>query len=233
MKKLWRHLKDDWYKYLLEILVITLGILGAFLLNSWNEDRKTMEATNESLNNLLEDLRQDSIQFQFHVKNSTRLARNLDRTIHNLLSDGPNDSLEYYYTRSRGYLVAVVHSSSFESMNDQGLVANVSDTELKLEIIRYFTYVQKNVVEFRAFEYSRLQSTMYEINTDRAIDMNRLSVRDLELDYDIAREILSRPENLRRLYLYRDTQEFLADRAEGYAETNANLIAQLEVFLEE
>ena len=203
------------------------------MLNSWNEDRKIGKATGESLNNLLEDLRQDSIQFEFHVRNSARIAHNLDRTIHNLLSNGSNDSLEYYYTRSRGYLVAVVHSSSFESMNDQGLIANIDDIQLKLEIIRYFTYVQKNVVELRAFEFARLQSTMYEINTDQAIDLDRLSFRDLELDYSIARQILKEPENLRRLYLYRDTQEFLADRASDYSKTNEQLIAQLKTFLRE
>jgi len=40
MKKILKHLKKDWYKYTLEIIVITFGILLAFALNNWNEDRK-------------------------------------------------------------------------------------------------------------------------------------------------------------------------------------------------
>ena len=40
MKKILNHLGNDWYKYLLELIVITAGVLGAFMLNGWNENRK-------------------------------------------------------------------------------------------------------------------------------------------------------------------------------------------------
>ena len=41
MKKIINHLKEEWYKYGLETLVVVVGILVAFSLNNWNESRKS------------------------------------------------------------------------------------------------------------------------------------------------------------------------------------------------
>jgi|GEM_PF-2583843 len=59
MKKLIDHLKAEWYKYLLEILVLIIGIYGAFALENWNEDRKENIATRILAISLIEDLQKD------------------------------------------------------------------------------------------------------------------------------------------------------------------------------
>jgi len=59
MKKIIEHLKSDWYKYLLEIIVIMMGILGAFALNNWNEERKMREQGKQYVREIYSDLKND------------------------------------------------------------------------------------------------------------------------------------------------------------------------------
>jgi hypothetical protein len=56
MKKIINHLATDWYKYLLELFVITAGVLGAFALNNWNETRKLRIQEEQTLNAIREEV---------------------------------------------------------------------------------------------------------------------------------------------------------------------------------
>jgi len=68
MKKILNHLASDWYKYLLELIVITAGILGAFMLNGWKE----------SLDNRSEEVRiLKGLKEEFEV-NLKEVERNIE-----------------------------------------------------------------------------------------------------------------------------------------------------------
>ena len=130
-------------------------------------------------------------------------------------------------------MVAVVHNGAFQSMNEQGLISNIDDVELRIDLMRYFNFVQPNVVELHEFEYERLQVTMYDIDTDEAIDMSMVNTENLELDYTIVRNVLLQPSNFRKLYLYRETQDFLKQRSEVSVDVNSRLMSDLRSYLGE
>ena len=64
MKKIFRHLKKDWYKYLIEILVVVVGILIAIALNNWNENNKLRMLEKASLIEISNALESDSTQLK-------------------------------------------------------------------------------------------------------------------------------------------------------------------------
>ena len=68
MKNLIKHIKEEWYKYFLEILVLIIGIYGAFAVERWNEDRKDKIREQKVLTRLLEDFESDLIQLDSRIR---------------------------------------------------------------------------------------------------------------------------------------------------------------------
>ena len=68
MKTILETLKRKWSEYLLEMLVITFGILGAFALNNWNEQRKELEQEQVVLKQLKEDYKANLAQLENKIE---------------------------------------------------------------------------------------------------------------------------------------------------------------------
>ncbi len=64
MKRIIQTIKQKWPEYLLEILVIMIGILGAFALNNWNEQNKNSVKEKEYLSDVYEDFVKNKKHFE-------------------------------------------------------------------------------------------------------------------------------------------------------------------------
>ncbi len=59
--KFLKHLKDNWFRYGFESLAIVVGILAAFALESWNDQRKTRLAADVYSQKIISDIVADTI----------------------------------------------------------------------------------------------------------------------------------------------------------------------------
>lgn len=68
MKNLLIHIKEEWYKYLLEIIVIALSIFAGLELENWNENRKEVIIENNIYKQLLADINNDLADIERVIK---------------------------------------------------------------------------------------------------------------------------------------------------------------------
>ncbi len=58
--KVFKHLRSDWFRYGFETIAVVVGILVAFALDNWNEERKQDLLEIEYLQGLKSDLANDT-----------------------------------------------------------------------------------------------------------------------------------------------------------------------------
>ena len=141
MKRILSTLKEKWPEYILEILVITIGILGAFALNSWNENRQIRNKEQDYLLRLHGEITVEIDHYSNLKEQFEEKEMRLKRIIRVWQSDEPklNDSLQYILDFiSAGnintvYLAPIIWQQIMES----GTLGVIKNTELTDNLVSY------------------------------------------------------------------------------------------------
>ncbi len=81
MKKLLYNLRDNWIKYGFETLAVTIGILGAFALDNWNENRKQQLNDIEFLKNLKNEIVLDTVSLSNRIIYYYEINKNIENAV--------------------------------------------------------------------------------------------------------------------------------------------------------
>ena len=146
MKKIINHLKENWIRHGFETLVVTVGILGAFTLNNWNEWRKDRLKEKEILTDLIENLNynKNTIQKITGILNGNHKSSNI---IINTIEKKKffHDSLGSHMAIALNPTTEMIEELTlmgYESMKNNGFDLIINDT-LKKEIVHLFEITYK------------------------------------------------------------------------------------------
>ena len=145
MRKIIEHLKNEWYKYTLEIIVVIVGVLIAFSLSSWNEGLKTRALEQSYYCKLLEDINQDADQIREHIQENESRIRNSNKLIQLLQTDNISRVELVNVQRlsiSRTGRIFKASNAAFDDLKSSGSLSILKDQEIKDQLIDYYSAIE-------------------------------------------------------------------------------------------
>ncbi len=137
MKRILTTLSQKWPEYLLEILVLIIGIYGAFALENWNEERRNNKFESDILALIERNLVKDSLALiEIYKQNDKAIT-----AMNVLLAANPQELTEDSITIYLGDIINFDRfrpaMSAFEVLKSNGL-NNISNPELRVLVSTYY-----------------------------------------------------------------------------------------------
>lgn len=173
LKIIFNHLKSEWYKYIIEIIVVMLGILIAFNLEQWRDTRNNKKREIEILKEFKGALAADLMEMQNNIsmhEYSILSSRMILQVIQDNLPY--HDSLDACFAHTHAFTTFSGRVGPIEQLKNTNL-AIVSNDELRLEIISMYdeAYPRIRLVELaikRDYEqlrdFDRLYFDAYDVD---------------------------------------------------------------------
>jgi hypothetical protein len=238
MKRILNTLSQKWPEYLLEILVLIIGIYGAFELENWGDNRARKQEELEILKGCRTELVADLQEIELNMSDLNKSVRSLNILIWSLENDLPyHDSLASHFN----YMFLPIHfvhsTSTFETLRSKGLDI-VRNDSLRSKLInlydsQYEFFIQGEAEELDQVQYcmnyllpTRFESSWnFGTNSDPSFDGEMVP-----LDYE---SLKSDDEFLHFIKTQRNhTVSFIGFFYSNLKNTVVTMIAELEVELE-
>lgn len=138
MKRILTTLSQKWPEYLLEILVITIGILGAFALNNWNEGRKEKIQEAKFLRNLKLDLQTDTTNLNLMTADRNQKVENALTLLEMQTVPSNEEQMKQYMSsiwQLFGWSTFTPRTNTVDELIGSGNLSILSDDSVKFYIL--------------------------------------------------------------------------------------------------
>ncbi len=127
-------------RYGFEFMLIFTAVIGAFALNSWNENRKSKTAESKLLIEIHSGLQKDLLDIEHNVKGHHFGNQAVDY-FRNFLAQKPIDQdslVPYYFSLTRDF-ISIQNISGYETLKSRGFEL-IQDDSLRSQIIALYEY---------------------------------------------------------------------------------------------
>jgi hypothetical protein len=167
MKRILSTLNEKWPEYILEILVLIIGIYGAFELANYGETRNRKRAELEILKGCKTELVTDLAEINFNMDELRKSQRSLNLIMEVFENDGSyHDSLAFHFN----YTILPIHfvhsTSSFETAKSRGLDI-ISNTDIRNKLIAVYDSQYDFFLKAEQEELAEVQYNMRHIMAGR------------------------------------------------------------------
>ena len=133
-----KHFKENWVRHGFETLYVIVGILVAFSLNDWNENRKAQNTELSILTELISGLEMDSNNLNYHIDLHNQAIKSCDIVVKALNElEEYNDSLAFHFAAVHYYTVFASTRGAYESLKSMGF-ESISNKSLRLKVINLY-----------------------------------------------------------------------------------------------
>jgi hypothetical protein len=140
--------KSTFKRYLSEIAVIFLGISISFWFDEWRGDRKDRELEQKILQNLRENLTQDSLVFSRTATGFESMLKGVEKLVELKPSAALTDSVGYYIDMAASYTGVFANQVTYEEIRQTGHTRLIQNDTLKKAILGHYTSLLPYVKEW-------------------------------------------------------------------------------------
>ncbi|MCW9037941.1 MULTISPECIES: DUF6090 family protein [Altibacter] len=132
--------KIDWLNHFLEFIVVIVGILIAFQLNTCSEEKKEQLLIDRHVENVVQEARFNRENIEQTIKASERLSENIDSLIALIGNKGDLRSINDLGLRVLSYNNAYYKKTAYNTMVTSGDIRFFENLELRDAIISLYEY---------------------------------------------------------------------------------------------
>ncbi|WP_194775317.1 hypothetical protein [Pararhodonellum marinum] len=163
MKRILSTLKEKWPEYFFEILVLIIGIWGAFELSNYGENKNRKRAELEILKGCKTELTTDLEEINFNMNELRKSQNALNLILEVLENDGSyHDSLTFHFNYTLLPMHFVHSTSSFETAKSRGLDI-ISNTDIRNKLIAVYDSQYDFFLKAEQEELAEVQYNMRHI----------------------------------------------------------------------